>query len=99
MPVRGWCDLDHSGEEPVNIGAKERQTQARVVALFRYALGYEYLGDWCDRAGNANIEPELLRGWLKKQGLGDAKPVVEGSLPVKIEARDGAQKTPTVWAF
>jgi len=40
-----------------------------VVKLFRDALRYDYLGDWTDREGNANIEPELLRAWLKKQGV------------------------------
>lgn len=39
----------------------EKKAQYRVVKLFRDTLGYEYLGDWTDREGNANIEPELLR--------------------------------------
>ena len=47
----------------------EKKTQAHVVALFRERLGYDYLGNWIDRPGNANIEPELLRAWLKKQGV------------------------------
>jgi hypothetical protein len=42
------------------VGQIERKTQDRVVALFQHTLGYEYLGDWADRAGNANIEQELL---------------------------------------
>ncbi len=49
------------------VGQIERKTQARVVALFRDTLGYTYLGDWRDRDHNRNIEPALLRAWLKKQ--------------------------------
>lgn len=51
------------------VGQIERKTQERVVALFQHTLGYEYLGDWADRASNANIEQELLRIWLTKQGV------------------------------
>lgn len=51
------------------VGQIERKTQDRVVTLFQHTLGYEYLGDWADRAGNANIEQELLRTWLTKQGV------------------------------
>ena len=46
-------------------GHSERTTQDRVVALFRDRLRYTYLGNWKDRAGNANIEPELLASWLR----------------------------------
>ena len=38
------------------IGQKERATQDRVVKLFQNQLGYEYYGDWQDRADNSNIE-------------------------------------------
>jgi type I restriction enzyme, R subunit len=53
------------------VGQIERKTQARVVALFRDTLGYDYLGNWIDRDGNANVEPELLRAWLQKQSVGE----------------------------
>jgi len=55
-----------------NIGQKERKTQQRVVKLFRETLGYAYLGNWEEREGNRNIEPELLHAWLKRQGHADA---------------------------
>lgn len=42
------------------------------MKLFRDKLGYACLGDWADREGNANIEQELLRGWLTKQKIDEA---------------------------
>ena len=52
------------------VGQIEKRTQARVVALFRERLCYDYLGD---RTGldNRNLELTLLRGWLEKQDLSD----------------------------
>jgi len=44
-----------------SVGQIEKRTQDRVVALFRDQLDYDYLGNWVDRAGNANIEQALLR--------------------------------------
>lgn len=41
------------------VGQPEKRTQARVVALLRDQLGYDYLGDWAGR-DNHNIEPDLL---------------------------------------
>ncbi|TPM27264.1 HsdR family type I site-specific deoxyribonuclease [Mesorhizobium sp. B2-2-2] len=46
------------------IGQRERATQKRIVALFRDRLGYDYLGEWADRAENRNIEVDLLTPWL-----------------------------------
>ena len=42
------------------VGQIEKRTQQRVVTLFREQLGYDYLGDWTDREGNANIDQALL---------------------------------------
>ena len=50
------------------VGQIEKKTQARVVALFRERLNYDYLGNRIDRV-NRNIEPELLTAWLKKHGV------------------------------
>lgn len=50
------------------IGKPERVTQNRVVSLFRDGLGYDYLGDWTDRADNSNIEDGLLTAFLKENG-------------------------------
>ncbi len=50
------------------VGRPDRATQKRLVALFREELGYRYLGDWSDRAGNSNIEEEPLSAWLTKDG-------------------------------
>lgn len=54
------------------VGQIERKTRQRVVKLFRDVLRYDYLGNWIDREGNANIELELLRKWLTRQGVADA---------------------------
>jgi type I restriction enzyme R subunit len=54
-----------------NVGDKERVTQNRLLKLFREGLGYEYLGNWEERAGNSNVDEELLIKWLKRQGHND----------------------------
>ncbi|MGH8293784.1 MAG: type I restriction endonuclease subunit R [Gammaproteobacteria bacterium] len=54
------------------LGKPERATQNRVIALFRDALGYTYLGDWSERE-NHNVEESLLRDWLARQGHGTAQ--------------------------
>ena len=53
------------------VGQKEIFTQRRVVAFFRDALGYAYLGNHRDRRDNANVEKALLADWLARQGHGD----------------------------
>jgi type I restriction enzyme, R subunit len=47
------------------VGQIEKKTQARVVALFRETLGYDYLGNWIDRENNGNIEEAFLCPFLK----------------------------------
>ena len=54
------------------VGQIEKKTQARVVALFRGQLGYDYLGNWIDREGNRNVEEKWLRPFLKTRGHDDA---------------------------
>jgi len=39
-----------------DVGKAERETQNRLIALFRDELGYRYLGDWSDRDRNSKIE-------------------------------------------
>jgi len=55
------------------VGQPERATQNRVLTLFRNELGYRYLGDWTDRAGNSNIEEGLLSAWLTRSGYTPAQ--------------------------
>jgi type I restriction enzyme R subunit len=55
----------------MTIGKPERATQDRVIALFRDELGYRYLGDWTDRAGNSNVEEGLLQDYLHRAGYDD----------------------------
>ncbi|MBX7168124.1 MAG: HsdR family type I site-specific deoxyribonuclease [Pirellulales bacterium] len=50
------------------VGKSERETQDRVLALFCQELGYRYLGNWCERAGNSNVEEALLTDWLRQRG-------------------------------
>lgn len=52
-----------------SVGQIEKKTQARLVALLRDRLNYEYLGNWIDRADNRNIESSYLRPWLLKRGV------------------------------
>lgn len=54
-----------------NVGQLEKKTQQRVIRLFERQLGYRYLGNWLERE-NANIEVDLLRGWLRHRGVDDA---------------------------
>src|SRR5262245_37955039 len=54
------------------IGQRERVTQERIVRLFEKTLGYTYLGNWIDRAGNSNIEELLLRSYLTRRGYEEA---------------------------
>ena len=51
------------------VGEREIRTQERVIAFFRDALGYTYLGNWQDNSEeNSNILPEDLADWLRRQG-------------------------------
>ena len=50
------------------VGQREIRTQKRVIAFFKDALGYTYLGNWQDRDNNRNVEEALLTNWLKRQG-------------------------------
>ena len=53
-------------------GRSERNTQNRVVALFRNQLGYRYLGNWESRERNRAIEPEIVREHLAHRGYSPA---------------------------
>ena len=53
------------------VGQYERDTQQRVIEYFTDALGFIYMGNWQDRAGNSNIEKDVLADWLRRQGNDD----------------------------
>jgi type I restriction enzyme R subunit len=53
------------------VGEREILTQQRVLAFFRDALDYAYLGHWKDRESNSNVEEAELTKWLKRQGHSD----------------------------
>jgi type I restriction enzyme R subunit len=73
------------------VGQKERRTQQRLANLFVKELRYRHLGDLRDRDGNSNVEPELLRAWLTKQGYSDY--VIERTLAALDKARTVAPPT------
>ncbi len=50
------------------IGKIERETQNRLITLFQDELGYRYLGNWEERAGNSNVEDDILKEYLLKKG-------------------------------
>ena len=54
-----------------NVGQIERLAQIRVVNLFKDKLGYDYLGNWEYREGNANVEVDLLAANLRARGYDD----------------------------
>ncbi len=55
-----------------NVGQIEKKTQERVIQLFTKELRWDYLGNWSDRANNANIEEETLLAWLKRQNVDES---------------------------
>ncbi len=73
------------------IGKPERATQDRVIALFGDQLGYDYLGNWSERAGNSNIEEGLLSANLTRRGYSPA--AISGALhKLKSEADNKGRK-------
>jgi type I restriction enzyme R subunit len=49
------------------VGAKEKVTQDRIIALFK-ELGYAYLGDWHYKSDNSNIDVDRLTTYLTGAG-------------------------------
>src|SRR5690348_9667601 len=62
-----------SGESVNDLGKTERKTQDRVIALFRDALHYRYLGNREERDNNRCVEDDLLRNWLLRQQRSEAQ--------------------------
>jgi type I restriction enzyme, R subunit len=50
------------------IGKPERETQNRLIKLFRDELGYRFFGFWGDRPNNTNIEEDHLTLYLTRTG-------------------------------
>ena len=67
----------------------ERATQDRVLRLFQETLGYRNLGNWQDRAGNSNIETEILSACLQRRGYSAAE--ISGALYQLQAAADVSQ--------
>ena len=53
------------------VAEREIHIQGRVVTFFHDVLGYTYLGNWQERAGNSNIDKSVLTDWLKSRGHDD----------------------------
>ena len=73
------------------MSSSERETQNRVVQLFRQELGYRYVGDWRDREGNSNIEEQLLTRHLKGTGYTDQQ-ISRAIEKLKRDANDHSRK-------
>jgi type I restriction enzyme R subunit len=56
-----------------DVGIAERETQDRIIRLFRDELTYRYLGNWTDRDNNSNIETYLLTPFLVRRGYTPAQ--------------------------
>jgi len=70
-----------------DVGKSERATQNRIVKLLDEELGYRYLGNWEHRSGNANIETDVLRDFLTKQGY-DASQIARTLDQLRREANN-----------
>ena len=67
------------------LGQSERETQDRVIALFRDELHYRYLGNRADRADNSNVEEDLLTAYLMRRGYTPA-PISKALYTLRTEA-------------
>jgi type I restriction enzyme R subunit len=54
----------------MSVGGKEKETQNRVIKLFKDTLDYTYLGNWKDRE-NRNIEVGFVKIYLNEAGYSD----------------------------
>ena len=80
-----------------NIGQPERETQNRVIALFRDELGYRYLDDWTARPDNSNIEDNLLTAYcLPHQERLQPSPDCQSALRAAHRSRQ-SQPQPLRW--
>ena len=54
----------------MNVGQVERETQDRIVELFRNKekLDYDYLGNWEERPNNSHIEEGIVGKYLSQKG-------------------------------
>ncbi len=72
------------------IGKSERETQDRVIALFKERLDYTYIGDFQKREGNSNIEDALLIKNLRARGFADG--VIHRSVTQLKDAANNPQQ-------
>lgn len=73
----------------MTIDRPERETQDRIVALFRDELGYRYLGDRKDFT-NSNIWEEHLTAFLARSGYNESQ--IARALEILTRAANGSGK-------
>ncbi len=54
-----------------NIGKPERDSQNRIIDLFKNELGYTYLGDWEEEPRISPVEEEILKEQLVTRGYSE----------------------------
>jgi type I restriction enzyme R subunit len=69
-----------------DVGKTERETQNRVIALFRDGLKYRFLGDRSDFE-NSNIDETRLIAWLAGRGYSAAQ-ISSALHKLRVEAND-----------
>src|SRR5690606_14579986 len=72
------------------VGQRERKTQNRSIKLFQDQLDYQYLGNWDERPGNANIEKDLLIKHLIRNGY--SPDLINRALDKLISAANNYEK-------
>jgi len=77
------------------IGKKERETQNRVIQLFKQELAYSYLGNWEEEIRTHPIEENILSNYLLSSGYSKvlAKKAVDELVKVSTNVSNGLYET------
>ncbi|GIV82839.1 MAG: hypothetical protein KatS3mg051_2193 [Anaerolineae bacterium] len=68
------------------VGQREIRVQARVIDFFHDVLGYEYLGNWKDRADNAPVETQHAAS-LREARCEKVRQVKQGMMQVLLTGK------------
>jgi type I restriction enzyme, R subunit len=69
------------------VGQPERETQNRIISLFRHELRYKYLSNWSDRENNSNIEGGMLAAYLSRKDYTPAQ-IMKATYQLRAEANN-----------